>query len=485
MEAKTTMPELEELYNIIRVIKPELSEYCKMLILKYGTDDDRCLVSDLEVVLQKMDYLFSTVLKGYVYGNKEKNIKGLEHYINSGRFAKVNDIYDDIYSSIILPCDIIYSILRECKEARFEYKGKIYSAKEIDLIANRVSAILNRAMLASVSKYGEIIDRTFNDIIGQTEAKKKIKQLLIRKNIETAISTKHKIVTMLFTGPTGTGKTQSCKNMARLLYGSENAMFRIDMNEYRSDEVGANTLKGMPRGYKDAETKSPFVQFISTHKEGIILLDEFEKACDPIKNFFYKIIDEGWFEDNQGRKYNISKYIIVATTNAYSRTETDNIFGVKSETTGKSMMECLNEKLGSALVGRFNAVIEYLALTREEAIEIIKLNLKKSLEKKIRNVASATRTNVTVEYEPSIDDFAIHLLDLNNDQFKENGARVLIEQVDSIWDMVIPELSMVFATGIKEYEKSKVTIGYIGDRIDVRAKKLDIAPLSYTGNKKR
>ena len=74
------------------------------------------------------------------------------------------------------------------------------------------------------------------------------------------------------------------------------------------------------------------------------------------------------------------------------------IFGVKNEATNKSMMESLNDKLGSALVGRFNAIVEYLELTREEAIEIIKLNLVKSLEKKIKNVASSTRTNIVVEY---------------------------------------------------------------------------------------
>ena len=122
-------------------------------------------------------------------------------------------------------------------------------------------------------------------------------------------------------------------------------------------------------------------------------------------------------------------------------------------------MECLNDKLGSALVGRFNAIIEYLELTKEEAIDIIKLNLSKSLEKKIKNVAASTRTNVSVEYEPSIDEFAQRLLEDNNDQFKQNGARVLIEQVESIWDLVIPELAMVYVGGLKEFEKSKIKSG--------------------------
>ena len=356
--------------------------------------------------------------------------------------------------------------------------------KEISTIESKASAILNRLMIASIPLYDRLIDDTFKDIIGQVGAKQKVKKLLLRKNLENAISTRSKVITMLFTGPTGTGKTQTCKDMARLLYGSERSMFRIDMNEYRSDEVGVNTLKGMPRGYKDAEMKSPFVSFISSHREGIILLDEFEKACEPIKNFFYKIIDEGWFEDNQGRKYNLSRYIIVATTNAYSRNEADNIFGVKQEDSKKSMMESLNDKLGSALVGRFNAIVEYLELTREEAIDIIKLNLRKSLEKKIKNVASSTRTNVTVEYSPSIDEFAVRLLDDNNEQFKQNGARVLIEQVEGIWDLVIPELALVFVGGIKEYEKSKVILSYGNNGVDVTCKKMEHGPLTYTNVKR-
>ena len=358
------------------------------------------------------------------------------------------------------------------------------SPNAINTVESKASAILNRAMIASIPNYDRLIDETFKDIIGQASAKSKVKKLLLRKNIENAISTRSKVITMLFTGPTGTGKTQTCKNMAQLLYGSERNMLRIDMNEYRSDEVGVNTLKGMPRGYKDAETKSPFVSFISTHKEGIILLDEFEKACDPIKNFFYKIIDEGWFEDNQGRKYNLSRYIIVATTNAYSRNETSDIFGVKKESSSKTMMECLNDKLGSALVGRFNAIVEYLELTRDEAIEIIKLNLVKSLEKKIKNVASSTRTNISVEYSPSIDEFAERLLEDNNEQFKQNGARVLIEQVESIWDLVIPELALVYVGGIKEYEKSKVVLTYDSKGVDVVCKKTEQGPLSYTNVKR-
>jgi ATP-dependent Clp protease ATP-binding subunit ClpA len=147
-------------------------------------------------------------------------------------------------------------------------------------------------------------------------------------------------------------------------------------------------------------------------------------------------------------------------------------------------MECLNDKLGSALVGRFNAIVEYLELTRDEAIEIIKLNLVKSLEKKIKNVASSTRTNISVEYSPSIDEFAERLLEDNNEQFKQNGARVLIEQVESIWDLVIPELALVYVGGIKEYEKSKVVLTYDSKGVDVVCKKTEHGPLSYTNVKR-
>ena len=478
------MPELVEFYDLIKSIKPELPPECQMMILKYGLDESTTFTYNLEVLFRDFDKLFDEYLHDYIYGNKEKRVKSLDTLIRTGKFSRVNDIFDDINESIILPCEIIYGILRKHPELKKYYAGKVLTTKEIGLVESRASALLNRAMISSIPLYDTLIDETFKDIIGQAGAKAKVKKLLLRKNIENAISTKSKVITMLFTGPTGTGKTQTCKNMAQLLYGSERNMLRIDMNEYRSDEVGVNTLKGMPRGYKDAETKSQFVQFISTHKEGIILIDEFEKEFDPIKNFFYKIIDEGWFEDNQGRKYNISRYIIVATTNAYSRNETDNIFGVKSEATSKSMMECLNDKLGSALVGRFNAIVEYLELTREEAIDIIKLNLVKSLEKKIKNVAASTRTNIVVEYSPSIEEFAERLLEDNHDQFKQNGARVLIEQVESIWDLVIPELALVYVGGLKEYEKSKVLLSYGPNGVDVTCKKMEHGPLSYTNVKR-
>ena len=261
-------------------------------------------------------------------------------------------------------------------------------------------------MIRTLPKYADLIDEHFRDIIGQDDAKSKVKKLLIRKNLDIAVSPKNKILTMLLTGPTGTGKTQTAKNISRLLFGSESAMVRIDMNEYRSDEVGVNTLKGMPKGYKDSEVKSPFVQFVSTHKSGVILLDEFEKACEAIKNFFFKMIDEGKFEDNQGRKYDLSNYILIATTNAYGRSEEENIFGVKQDDSNKTMMQYLNEKLGSALVGRFNTVIEYLPFTQEQAIEIVSLYLNKKLERNIGVVAKSTMSNIRVEYKPSKEEFA-------------------------------------------------------------------------------
>ena len=478
------MPELLEFSELIKSIKPQLTPECQAMILKYGLDDTVTFTMDLNALFEDYDKFFDEILNECIYGNKSKRIKGLDTLIRTGKFSRVNDVFDDINESLILSCEVIYSILRAHPELKRYYHGKVLSPKEMDVVESRAAALLNRAMIASLPSYDRLIDDTFKDIIGQAGAKTKVKKLLLRKNIENAISTRSKVITMLFTGPTGTGKTQTCKNMAVLLYGSEKNMLRIDMNEYRSDEVGVNTLKGMPRGYKDAETKSPFVQFISTHRDGIILLDEFEKACDPIKNFFYKIIDEGWFEDNQGRKYDLSRYIIVATTNAYARNDTDNIFGVKTEDTNKGMMECLNDKLGSALVGRFNAIVEYFELTKEEAIEIIKLNLVKSLGKKVKNVASATRTNVVIEYSPSIDEFAERLLEDNHDQFKQNGARVLVEQVESVWDLVIPELAMVYVGGMKEYEKAKVLLSYGSNGVEVVCKKTSHGPLSYTNNGK-
>ncbi|MBI4142246.1 AAA family ATPase [Candidatus Uhrbacteria bacterium] len=228
-------------------------------------------------------------------------------------------------------------------------------------------------------------ERMHERMIGQEEAVKRIAAALRRARVELREG-KRPIATFLFLGPTGVGKTELAKTVAATYFGDERTMVRLDMSEYQ-DTASIHRLIGAPPGSAGADTGGQLTEAIRHRPFALILLDELEKAHPDILNVFLQVFDDGRLTDSAGRTVDFTNTIIVATSNAGATFIQDAIRAEKGmEDIRRTLMEReLREIFRPELLNRFDGVIVFTPLTREEVHAIARLMLAsvaRSLEEK-------------------------------------------------------------------------------------------------------
>jgi ATP-dependent Clp protease ATP-binding subunit ClpA len=234
--------------------------------------------------------------------------------------------------------------------------------------------------------------RLHRRIVGQDEAIVRLAKT-IRRN-RSGFRKKKKPASFIFVGPTGVGKTELTKVLARELFGSEEAMIRFDMSEFMEKHT-VSKLIGAPPGYVGYDQAGQLTEKIRRKPYSVILLDEIEKAHSDVFNMLLQILEDGRLTDSQGRTVNFENTIIILTSNAGTNTKGNGI-GF-----GKSGYESLEEKSKEALkqifrpefLNRVDETIVFTELNKEELKQIIDIMLKEVLqeakEKKISiNISS-------------------------------------------------------------------------------------------------
>jgi len=217
-------------------------------------------------------------------------------------------------------------------------------------------------------------------IIDQEEAVKEISTALRRAR--AGITTgKRPMGSFLFLGPTGVGKTETSKALAEIYFGSEERMIRLDMSEFQ-------TIGDIPRLIGSPGEKGLLTTQVRENPFSLILLDEIEKAHPNILNLFLQVLDEGHLTDGWGRKVDFKNTIIIATSNAGYQIILEAIKeGVEWSKVKEKLFDYLFEKaiFRPEFVNRFDAVVAFKPLTKEDLLEIAGLMLqkiKKSLAQK-------------------------------------------------------------------------------------------------------
>jgi ATP-dependent Clp protease ATP-binding subunit ClpC len=178
-------------------------------------------------------------------------------------------------------------------------------------------------------------------IIGQDEAIEAISKSVIRS--KTGIGTPHRpLGSFLFLGPTGVGKTEVVKVLAREFYGDENALIKIDMSEY-SDKTSANKLIGASAGYVGYEEGGLLTEKVRKKPYSIVLFDEIEKGDVEVYNMLLQILEEGFVTDNKGRKVNFRNTIIVMTSNIGQEEFSNKAAQIGFDTTEKEEDRVMND----------------------------------------------------------------------------------------------------------------------------------------------
>lgn len=211
-------------------------------------------------------------------------------------------------------------------------------------------------------------------VIGQDEAVRAIADTIRRAR--TAVRNPSRpIGSFLFLGPTGVGKTESAKALAAIYFGSEDSMMRFDCTEYQTEDDIAKLLGR-------AERNDPGILASRVRKTpyGVILLDEFEKSHQQVRNIFLQILDEGFFSDYLGERVNMRNTIIIATSNAGALLIQDIIKQGKSLEDSKELFIEHIEKeahMAPELLNRFDSLIIFRPLDAPATAAIAKLMLKK------------------------------------------------------------------------------------------------------------
>lgn len=262
-------------------------------------------------------------------------------------------------------------------------------SQKVTATVNDVAEAVERLTGIPVSKMGasdierlkEIGKRLKGKVIGQDEAVNAVARA-IRRNRAGFDEGNRPIGSFLFVGPTGVGKTELAKQLALDMFGSKDAIIRLDMSEY-SDRTAVSKLIGTTAGYVGYDDNSnTLTERVRRNPYSIILLDEIEKADPQVITLLLQVLDDGRLTDGQGNTIDFKNTVIIATSNAGFSNE--DLMG-KDEKEDKDIMKKIAPYFRPEFLNRFNAVIEFSHLTKEDLKEIVDLMLdevNKTLAKK-------------------------------------------------------------------------------------------------------
>ncbi|MGS4810631.1 AAA family ATPase [Streptococcus sp. Z554] len=211
-------------------------------------------------------------------------------------------------------------------------------------------------------------------VIGQDDAVDKIAKA-IRRNRVGLGTPNRPIGSFLFVGPTGVGKTELSKQLAIELFGSADSMIRFDMSEYMEKHSVAK-LVGAPPGYVGYDEAGQLTEKIRRNPYSLILLDEVEKAHPDVMHLFLQVLDDGRLTDGQGRTVSFKDAIIIMTSNAGTgKAEASVGFGAAREGRTNSVLGELGNFFSPEFMNRFDGIIEFKALSKENLLQIVDLML--------------------------------------------------------------------------------------------------------------
>ena len=245
------------------------------------------------------------------------------------------------------------------------------SVNDVAESVERMTGIPVSQMGASdIERLKDMAHRLQDKVIGQDKAVEAVSRA-IRRNRAGFDEGNRPIGSFLFVGPTGVGKTELAKQLALDMFGTKDAIIRLDMSEY-SDRTAVSKLIGTTAGYVGYDDNSnTLTERVRRNPYSIILLDEIEKADPQVITLLLQVLDDGRLTDGQGNTVNFKNTVIIATSNAG--------FGYEANLTEDAdkpeLMDRLKPFFRPEFLNRFNAVIEFSHLTKEDLSKIVDLML--------------------------------------------------------------------------------------------------------------
>ena len=312
--------------------------------------------------------------------NSQTDVETLDQRLKKLEAAKESAIKAEDFTKA---ADIKKSI-EETKQKIKETDQKEKITATIDDVAQsveRLTGIPVSDMGANdIERLKNLDKRLKSKVIGQDEAVEMVAKA-IRRNRAGFSEGDQPIGSFLFVGPTGVGKTELAKQLALDMFGNENAIIRLDMSEY-ADRTAVSKLIGTSAGYVGYEDNAnTLTERVRRNPYSIVLLDEIEKADPQVLTLLLQVMDDGRLTDGQGNVINFKNTIIIATSNAGFGNEA--LSGDKQR--DQSLMDKLAPFFRPEFLNRFNGIVEFSHLTKQDLSQIVDLMLadvQKTLAKK-------------------------------------------------------------------------------------------------------
>ena len=388
-------------------------------------------------------------------GRKPSKLRDFSRQLKNLNEKMEEAVANEDYERAALYKTRISQLSAKLQETREDYENKSPIKLKDDDIAHAIATMtgipVKRVQKSEAKLLRNLEKHLGKYLVGQTEAVEKVSRA-IRRSRSGVASQKRPIGSFVFMGPTGVGKTELAKVLAREVFGNEDALIKIDMSEF-GERHNTSRLLGAPAGYVGYEDGGQLTDKIRRQPYSVVLFDEIEKAHPEVFQLLLQLLEEGKLTDAKGRSVDFSNAIIILTSNLGAdrmMKESSLGFHVASKSDQQKLdethvenaaaaEEALSRMMRPELINRFDAIVTFRALTRKEVGRIFD-NLVEELQQRL------IRKGIQLSIKPAAKRF---LVEKGHDE--KFGARPLRRVLQD-------ELEHQVADGILagEYEKGNV-----------------------------
>ncbi|MBC6136502.1 AAA domain-containing protein [Listeria innocua] len=373
-------PSTEETLTILNGLKPKYEDFHEVVYspeaLKAAVELSSRYIQDRHLPDKAID------LMDEVGSKYNLSIEKLDENTVSERVARLEEeknqaLQMEDYEKAAKVRDEITRLEENKTSNSFSERPVIQSSDIQAIIEEKTGIPVGRLQEDEQSKMKNLESNLTGKVIGQDAAVKKVAKAIRRSRV--GLKAKNRpIGSFLFVGPTGVGKTELGRTLARELFGTSEAMIRLDMSEFM-EKHSVSKLIGSPPGYVGHEEAGQLTEKVRRNPYSIILLDEIEKAHPDVQHMFLQILEDGRLTDSQGRTVSFKDTVIIMTSNA-GTTDTEASVGFNTATDnklekGSDILAKLGAYFKPEFLNRLDSVIEFKSLEKDDLVQIIDLML--------------------------------------------------------------------------------------------------------------